>query len=217
VWGSRSNSPATQPIPPSDKQILRSGNLLGNPEYSQSTAAEMAYAKNSTPCTSGGASSVVDGDEPDDPMCRFTTVPVSAHTAIIGSQCPEWMLGNPSIDGFSLNVTAWNPRAAFSRIISAPSSGSSSQGNWHGIIRPGCEPAHTSWCQSFHARTEANARSRSLVTCCSRWPAKPGRNEGKISEAEIPLRTMSLTRSSISHPPLRIPSKRTGSKPYSDT
>ena len=34
--------PATQPIPPSDRQIFRSGNLLGRPEYNQSTAAEMA-------------------------------------------------------------------------------------------------------------------------------------------------------------------------------
>src|ERR1700742_515712 len=106
MWSRRSSNPATQPMPPSDKQILRSGNLVGSPEYNQSTAAEIAYAKNSTPCTSGGASSVVDGEDPDDPMCRFTTVPVSAHAAIIGSQWPEWMLGNPSIDGFSLNVTA---------------------------------------------------------------------------------------------------------------
>jgi hypothetical protein len=41
-----------------------------------------------------------------------------------GSQYPEWMVGRPSIAGFSLNVTAWNPRSAFSWIIFAPTSGS---------------------------------------------------------------------------------------------
>jgi len=89
MWSRRSSNPATHPIPPSDRQILRSGNRLGNPEYNQSTAAEMAYAKNRTPWTSGGASSVVDGDEPEDPICRLTTVPVSAHAAMMGSQWPE--------------------------------------------------------------------------------------------------------------------------------
>ena len=59
---------------------------MQTPEYSQSTAAVIAYAKNSTPCTSGGASSVVEGEVPDEPMCRFTTVPVSAQAAISGSQ-----------------------------------------------------------------------------------------------------------------------------------
>ncbi|BBX86896.1 hypothetical protein MAUB_47690 [Mycolicibacterium aubagnense] len=57
---------------------------------------------------------MVDGEEPDDPMCRLTTVPVSAHAAIIGSQYPEWMVGSPSIAGFSLKVMAWKPRSAFS-------------------------------------------------------------------------------------------------------
>src|ERR1700692_4432395 len=89
MWSRRSRRPATQPIPPSDRQILKDGYLVHTPEYSQSTAAVMAYAKNSTPATSGGASSVVDGDVPDDPMCRFTTVPVSAQAAISGSQWPE--------------------------------------------------------------------------------------------------------------------------------
>ena len=72
---------------------------------------------------------MVDGEEPDDPMCRLTTVPVSAQAAMMGSQCPEWTLGKPSMAGFSLKVTARKPRSAFCRIIVAPSSGSSSQGS----------------------------------------------------------------------------------------
>jgi hypothetical protein len=50
---------------------------------------------------------VVDGDVPDVPMCRLTTVAVSAHAARSGSHYPEWMFGSPSTAGFSLNVTAW--------------------------------------------------------------------------------------------------------------
>ena len=70
-------------------------------------------------------------------MCRLTTVPVSAHARMKGSQCPECTDGSPRLAGFSLKVTAWKPRSAFSRIICAPTSGSSSQGIWHGMIRSG--------------------------------------------------------------------------------
>ena len=55
-------------------------------ENSQSTAANMAYPKNSTPTTSAGASSDVFGEELDEPTWRLTTVPVSSHAAISGSQ-----------------------------------------------------------------------------------------------------------------------------------
>src|SRR2546427_6045574 len=45
---------------------------------------------------SGGASDEVVGEVPDEPTCRQSTVPVSAHAANSGSQWPEWIVGSPS-------------------------------------------------------------------------------------------------------------------------
>ena len=73
-------------MPPSDKQTLMSGKRTGIFEYSQSTALYMPYAPNNTAGISGGASSEVVGDVPDDPTCRQSTVPVSAQAAKSGSQ-----------------------------------------------------------------------------------------------------------------------------------
>ena len=78
--------------------------------------------------TSGGASSVVLGDEPADPTWRLMTVPVSAQAAMNGSQWPECSVGRPWGAGDSGKVTEVNPRSAFSLIISAPTVGSRSQG-----------------------------------------------------------------------------------------
>ena len=49
------------------------------------------------------------------------------------------------------------------RTSAAARSGSSSHGSWHGMMRPGCVPAHSSRCQSLAARTTASARSGSLT------------------------------------------------------
>jgi hypothetical protein len=78
--------PATQPMPPSDRQILMSGKRTGIFEYSQSTALYMPYAPKSTAGISGGASADVVGDVPDEPTCRHSTVSVSSHAANSGSQ-----------------------------------------------------------------------------------------------------------------------------------
>ena len=58
-----------------------SGKRTGMREYSQSTAANIAQPKNSTPMVSAGASDDVVGALDDDPTCRHTTVPVSAQAA----------------------------------------------------------------------------------------------------------------------------------------
>ena len=73
-------------MPPSDRQILRSGKRTGSFEYSQSTAANIAQPKNSTPIVSAGASDEVIGALDDEPTCRHTTVPVSAQASMNGSQ-----------------------------------------------------------------------------------------------------------------------------------
>src|SRR6478752_10625298 len=101
--------PATHPIPPSERQMRMSGKRTGTFEYSQSTALYMPYAPNRTAGISGGASSDVVGDVPDEPTCRQSTVPVSAHAAKSGSQWPEWIVGKPSLSGASEKVTALKP------------------------------------------------------------------------------------------------------------
>src|SRR4051812_28854335 len=156
TWSRRSSRPGTQAMPPSDMAILMFGNRTGILEYRKSTAENMAYPKNSTPMVSGGASGAVDGDDDDDPTCRQTTVPVSSHACITGSQCPVCSDGRPSFSGASLNDTATNPRSALRRISSAASTGSNIHGSWHGMMRVGYFEYPSSNSQSFHARTHAS-------------------------------------------------------------
>ena len=56
--------------------------------------------------TSMGASGAVTTSDDDDPMCRHTIVPSSAHADQNGSQWSLWKLGSLSLDGFSENDTA---------------------------------------------------------------------------------------------------------------
>ena len=99
--------------------------------------------------TSIGASTDVMTSCDDEPMCRQTTVPSSAHAAQNGSQWSLWRLGQPSFSGFSENVTAWQPLAATRRTSSAMSCGSQIGGSASGMNRPGYVPHHSSMCQSL--------------------------------------------------------------------
>src|SRR5579862_8232926 len=59
------------------------------------------------PVTSGGAPAVpVVGRLPAEPVCRHSTVPVSSHAAMIGSQWSVNTDGNPSLSRDSGKVTA---------------------------------------------------------------------------------------------------------------
>ena len=66
--------------------MRRPGYRTGSLEYSQSTAANIAHPKNSTPMVSDGASDEVVGAVDDEPAWRHTTVAVSAQAAMNGSQ-----------------------------------------------------------------------------------------------------------------------------------
>src|SRR5579862_9887762 len=148
-------------MPPSDRQMRMSGKRTGTFEYSQSTALYIPYAPNNTAGISGGASGDVVGDVPDEPTWRQSTVPVSAQAANSGSQCPEWIVGRPSLSGASENVAALNPRAALRRISSAAISGSRKYVIWFGTNRSGCAPHHASKCQSLYARIATSASASS--------------------------------------------------------
>ena len=82
-------------------------------------------------------------------MCRHTTTSSSTHACQNGSQWSEWMLGQPSLEGFSEKVTAWAPLAAHRRTSAARTSGSQMAGIGQGMNRPGWDPHHSSMCQSL--------------------------------------------------------------------
>ena len=96
-----------------------------------------------------GASSDVITSCDDEPMCTQTTTSSSQHAFQNGSQWSEWMLGHPSFDGFSENVTAWAPFGAVRRTSAASTSGSQIAGSAHGMNRPGFVPHQSSMCQSL--------------------------------------------------------------------
>ena len=108
------------------------------------------------------------------------------------------------------NVTALNPRSALRRTSSAATSGSRNQASCNGMMRSGYEPAQTSWCQSFHARTHASPSAGSWLRA-NAAPANPAMSDGKHSDAQMPARSMSAMRAWMSQHPFRISSKRAGS------
>ncbi len=99
--------------------------------------------------TSIGASGAVTVSRPDEPRCTLRIVPSSTSARHSGSQCGSWKLGNPSVAGFSVNVSEWQPFCATRRTSAALSSGSQSTGSAIGMNRPGCAPHHSSMCQSL--------------------------------------------------------------------
>jgi hypothetical protein len=105
------------------------GNRMGTLAKTQSTTAAKPLIGNSATITGIGESTAGCMIVPEEPTCRFTTVPVSSHAARKGSQCLLCMLGKPSPSGFSEKLTARTPRAALRRISSAASTGSARNGN----------------------------------------------------------------------------------------
>ena len=120
----RSISIATQPIPPSLIAIRRSGYFAGQPLHSHSAHDVIAIGPNIVaPSSSIGAPAGICA-KPDEPLCRFSTVCVSAHARMIGSQYASNTGGSFERCGCSGIVTARKPRAALRRISAAPFSGS---------------------------------------------------------------------------------------------
>ena len=137
-------------------------------------------------------------------MCVQTGMPASAHAANTGSQYRRrsWTEGSPSAAGFSEKVTARAPFAA-QRSTSATARSASQSGRMtSGIRRPGTAPHHSSIIQSLYARTHARPSSRSDASVNS-CPQKRG-NAGKHSDASMPARSRSRTRSA------RVGSTRAG-------
>ena len=89
MLSSRSSSIATQPMPPSAIATLSSGKRTVQPDHSHSVHACSDSWPNSVATSGMIARSQPGGMSPmpDEPTCRHTTVPVSAHASRIGSQC----------------------------------------------------------------------------------------------------------------------------------
>ena len=86
--------------------------------------------------SSNGGSGDGIGAHPDEPVCRHTTVPVSSHAAGTDPNARECSDGSPTSTALA-KLTALKPRSALRRISPAATSGSGSQVNCNGMIRPG--------------------------------------------------------------------------------
>jgi hypothetical protein len=89
------------------------------------------------------------------------------------------------------------PRAALRRISAAASAASARYVIPSGTIRVGWAEYHSSNSQSFQARTQAWPSSWSSMSE-NTLPQKPVICEGKLTDAQTPLMSMSCTRASTS-------------------
>src|ERR1039457_4032099 len=108
----RSRKYGIQPIPPSERATLRSGNLRRTGDQMRSAAALTMFIGVRLMRTSIGASGAVMTISEEEPMYMHTTTFSSLHAFQNGSQWSVCTLGQPSLEGFSEKVTAWAPLAA---------------------------------------------------------------------------------------------------------
>src|SRR5215510_16266285 len=102
-------------MPPSDRAMRRSGKRWSTPDQMMSVAAWTMLIGVSVMRQSIGASCEVMTSCDDEPMCMHTTTCSSLHARQNGSQWSEWMLGQPSLDGFWENDTAREKKDAKQR------------------------------------------------------------------------------------------------------
>ena len=190
------------------------GKRTGMPAHSQSALATRAFTGNSVVMVSNGVSGAGIGAHCEEPVCRQMTVAGllacgQERIPVAGVQA-----GQPDWAGSSGKLTALKPRSALRRSSSAASCGSASHGSCSGMMRSGYAPAHSSRCQSFQARSTARPSSGSSLFQ-NTVPAKPAISDGKLSDAQMPARSMSAIRASMSQQPRRISSNRAGSMLHS--
>ena len=114
------------------------GNCLITRDHSRSAAAWQMFIGWSVIITSTGASGAVTASWPDDPRW-IDSDDVARRTAPsrAGPSAASWKLGKPSVAGFSVKVSEWQPLAATRRTSAAASSASQSAGSAIGMKRPG--------------------------------------------------------------------------------
>src|SRR5947207_15807922 len=77
----------TQPTPPSERAIDNPGKRVHTPDHSQSAHARKALPGKTAGKSSKGGTGEGMGAHDAEPVCRHTTLPVSAHASHSGSQC----------------------------------------------------------------------------------------------------------------------------------
>ena len=158
MWSRRSR-PATQPIPPSDRYIFRSGCGCRHRVQPVHRRAVIAWAKNSTPARRAGRRRWSTARSPTtrcagSPRCRCPQAASSGLNTRSG-----WLAG-PAARGSALNVTA--RESAFGVLVDhlRADLGIQHNGSWHGMMRSG-RPQQASMCQPFQDFPHrAIARSR---------------------------------------------------------
>src|SRR5438270_485774 len=116
----------TQPTPPSERAIDNEGKRVHTPDHSQSAHARKALPGKTVGKSSKGGSGEGMGAHDAEPVCRHTTVPVSAHASHSGSQCLLCTDGSPICAGNSGKRKAGNAREALVRTSAPATSGSCS-------------------------------------------------------------------------------------------
>ena len=179
---------------------------VGRREHARAPGRAWCSARAATPATSAARSS------PTRCGCRRRCrSPRTARRN--GSQWSVCTDGSARLFMLSGNVTALNPRSALRRTSSAATSGSRSHASCSGMMRSGYVPAHTSWCQSFHARTHARPSSWSWLRAKA-TPAKPG-DERREAEAAPRCRRRPCRRCGRGCPSSPCASRRSAPAPSS--
>ena len=148
-------------------------------------------------------------------MCRHTTVP--GLVARLHQRIPVAAVERrqAQLAGTSVNVTALKPRSAFADHPRAEV-GIEQPRQLAGDEAVGICPRPLLQVPVVPG-PHGGQPEVAIRSSWSRWPANPGRDEGKLSEAYTPLISMSWTRAWMSHAPLRMSSNRVGSKLHSAT
>ncbi len=191
-------SMGTQPMPPSDRAMARSGKRSGTPDHSHSAAAMRALTGNRVGRSSKGGSGEGRGAHDDAPVCRQTTVAVSSQAAKRGSQWPLKIDGSPSWEGNSGKLTARKPSSALRADLGRRHLDVGQPRQLEGDDpAPGrCRPrprGASGSTPATQARPSSGSPDREKTD-----PQNPATSEGKQSEAQIPAVSMSATRASMS-------------------
>ncbi len=136
---------ATHPMPPSLIAIFRVGCFTGYSDHSHSAAAcSESWPKSVAPiCNPGEPGGPM--TEPELPTCSDTTVSVSTHAWMIGSQWSRSQrLGRPIASGRSGIEMPVKPRSALRWISATAASGSLNMAMPSGTMRVGCARYHSS-------------------------------------------------------------------------
>ena len=178
------------------------------PDISQSTMEKQQLANVSVEPTAAGASGEVDGIFEPDPMCMLITVWVSLQASKNGSQWPSasWIEGIPEV--------RWDLAEAHGVHTACRVAPHLGRGQHRVPQRDqgqrdqptlGLGPAPL-LDHPVVVGLDAQSRARSLSLASENvWPQKRG-NVGKHSDASMPAKSMSSSRSGILHDPWRISS-----------